>query len=270
MAPQFGQGGLLQKQGLVLPQMAGQFGLTTRHQHHVTGLLGQAKGDGIVGGGVASVQGRDDVDLLRQTGVASCLGHRGVDEGHALKAHLRRHGLRPFNQFGPGLNAVNMPSPQSLDEEVINDEAQIRLAGPMVGQGGALRGQAWGCFRFVRQPLLQQGFNKLKQVIDLLELAAGVLVEPPLPGQDVQGLEQGNRLPRPDQLGHRRIHFSAFWFHGHGQSVAPHPAPAKRLGPWFAARPDCVRRSSRPQAGPPPRGRCCLRAAGAGPGKGRG
>ena len=42
--------------------------------------------------------------------------------------------------------------------------------------------------------LLQQRLNELKQVIDLLELAARVLVDAPFARQDVQLLQQLQRL----------------------------------------------------------------------------
>ena len=43
---------------------------------------------------------------------------------------------------------------------------------------------------FARRQLLPHFFNELQQVIDLLELAPRVLIEPPIAGQDVQLLEQ--------------------------------------------------------------------------------
>ena len=55
----------------------------------------------------------------------------------------------------------------------------------MVGQRqlGAVRGQ-----------LGQLLFDELHQVLNLLELAARILVQPAIAGQDVQGLEQFDRL----------------------------------------------------------------------------
>ena len=61
----------------------------------------------------------------------------------------------------------------------------------MVGQRRALRR---------RGQVAQDFFNEAKQVIDLLELAPRVLVEPALTGQYVQLLEQVNRLARPQHL----------------------------------------------------------------------
>ena len=47
----------------LLRKSSGHFGLAAGDQHHVFGALLQAEGDGVVGGGVAGVQGGDDVDL---------------------------------------------------------------------------------------------------------------------------------------------------------------------------------------------------------------
>ena len=45
---------------------------------------------------------------------------------------------------------------------------------------------------------LQQGLNKLGEVVNLLKLAAAVLIHPAVCRQDVQRLEQFNRLAGPD------------------------------------------------------------------------
>ena len=37
----------------------------------------------------------------------------------------------------------------------------------------------------IRRHLLQQGFDELVQVVHLLEFAARILVQPPIPGEDV-------------------------------------------------------------------------------------
>jgi hypothetical protein len=51
--------------------------------------------------------------------------------------------------------------------------------------------------------LLQQGLDELQQVVNLLELAPGVLVETAFAGKDVQGFQQLNGLPGA-QLGQLR------------------------------------------------------------------
>jgi hypothetical protein len=72
-----------------------------------------------------------------------------------------------------------------LEEQVVEDEAQVGLAGAVVDQlrFGRL-GQGFG----------EQGLDELVQVIDLLQLAPAVLVELAVAGQDVQFLEQFDGL----------------------------------------------------------------------------
>ena len=50
----------------------------------------------------------------------------------------------------------------------------------------------------MRHDLLQQRFDELVEVIDLLQFAPAVLVEPAVTRQDMQFLEQFDRLLRPD------------------------------------------------------------------------
>jgi hypothetical protein len=50
----------------------------------------------------------------------------------------------------------------------------------------------------LRHDLGQQRFDELVEVVDLLELAPAVLVELAVARQDVQFLEQFERLLRPD------------------------------------------------------------------------
>ena len=66
-------------------------------------------------------------------------------------------------------------------KQVVQDKAEVRLAGAMVGQRGC---------RVVDRYVIEQRLNELVQVVDLLELAAGVLVEAALARQTVQLLEQ--------------------------------------------------------------------------------
>ena len=89
VAPQLGQRRAGQVQRLAALHHRRHFRLATGHQHHVSGLLGQAESDGIVGGRVAGVQGRDHVDGRRQVGVGQGVLHRGRQEAHALKTQAR-------------------------------------------------------------------------------------------------------------------------------------------------------------------------------------
>ena len=112
-------------------------------------------------------------------------GHRHVQEMHALEAQLGRQLLRGLNQGRAGFNTVDMALRLGLEVQVIQDEAQVGLASAMVGQ----------CEGLAALPqLLQDGFDELVQVVDLLELAARVLVELAVARQDVQRLEQLNTL----------------------------------------------------------------------------
>jgi hypothetical protein len=64
----------------------------------------------------------------------------------------------------------------------------------MIGQGqAAVGGDEFG----------EQWLDEVEQVVDLLELAPAVLVELAVAGQEVQFLEQFDRLPGPD-FGDRR------------------------------------------------------------------
>ncbi|MNR06377.1 hypothetical protein D3C85_1224460 [compost metagenome] len=49
--------------------------------------------------------------------------------------------------------------------------------------------------------VFQQRLDELKQVIDLFQLTAAVLVHLAVAGQDVQGLEQFDRLAGADVVG---------------------------------------------------------------------
>ena len=185
VTPKFSQWGTLQIQGLVLVQGAGQLGLAAGHQHHVLGFLLQAKGDGVVGGGVAGVQRGDHVDLLGQLGAMRRFGHAQIEELHALKAQPLGQNLGRRHQLAAGFDAIDRALAQGFKKQVINDEAQIRLARTMIGQRGT--GVAGG-------QLFEQLFDELEQVVDLLELAARVLVELAVAGQDVQLFQQIHRL----------------------------------------------------------------------------
>jgi hypothetical protein len=57
-----------------------------------------------------------------------------VQEGHALEAQALRQRARALHQLGPRLDAVDVPLPSGLEEQVVQDEAQVGLARAMVGQ----------------------------------------------------------------------------------------------------------------------------------------
>ena len=75
-----------------------------------------------------------------------------------------------------------------IEKQVVKNEAQVGLACAVVGQREALA---------TRRNLLKQRRYELVEVIDLLELAPGILVELALAREDVQFLEQLDGLARP-------------------------------------------------------------------------
>jgi hypothetical protein len=155
----------------------------------------QAEGDGVVGGGVAGVQRGDDVDARGQFTGLGGVGHAEVQEAHAVEAQARGQLTRLLHQFGPGLDAVDMAGLQRLEVQVVDDEAEVGLARAVVGQ----REAALARLRCLQ--LLQDFFNELEQVVDLLELAPRILVELALAREDVQLLEQFDRLAGADFRG---------------------------------------------------------------------
>ncbi len=185
VTPQLGQRRALQIDCFVLVERPGQLGLAAGHQHHVFGFLLQTKSDGVVGGGVASVQGRHHVDLRGQLAALGRFGHAHVQKAHAVKTQLLGQRLGRCHQLTAGLNAINRALAQRFEKQVVNDETQIRLACTVVGERGAA---------FAGGQLQQQLFDELEQVVDLLELAARILIELALAGQDVELLEQLDRL----------------------------------------------------------------------------
>jgi hypothetical protein len=72
-----------------------------------------------------------------------------------------------------------------LEIQVVQDEAQVGLARAVVGQRHGVA---------VGPQLLEDGLDELVQVVDLLELAARILVELAVAREDVQRLEQLDAL----------------------------------------------------------------------------
>ncbi len=150
-------------------------------------LFLQGKGNGVVGGGVASVQGGDDVKALGQGAAGCSLLHRQGQKLHARKAKLLRQGGRFFNQFLPCFYAIDGAAIVLFEKQVVEDKAQIRFASTVVGQCDVTAP--------VGLQLLQQGLDKTKQVVNLFELAARVLIECAIAGENVELFEKLQRLP---------------------------------------------------------------------------
>ena len=163
MAPELGQRRAREAQRLGLAQAGRDFGLATRHDHHCLGFLLQAEGNCIVGRGIAGMQRRDHVKALGHGFDARRLGNRHVEKVHALETQLRGQRLRGLDQRGAGFNAVDLSTAQCLEEQVVEDEAQVGLACAVVGQRHRV---------LVCRQLLEQGLDELIEVVDLLELAA--------------------------------------------------------------------------------------------------
>ena len=70
----------------------------------------------------------------------------------------------------------------------------------MIGHGQACICQALAAGALGQ--IQQQLFDELVEVVDLLEFAPGVLVELALAGQDVQLLQERDRLAGADRLAH--------------------------------------------------------------------
>ena len=194
MTPQLGQRSARQAHGLGLAQACRYLGLAARHQHHGPGLLFQPEGYRIIGRRVAGVQGRDHIELRRHEVCSRGLGHRHIEKLHALEAKFSRQLLRRLHQRRTRLDTENPALSQGLEIQVVKNEPQIGLARTMVSQchGMPILGQ-----------LCQQRLDELIEVIDLLELAARILVELSLARQNMQGLEQLKALAglEPQLLG---------------------------------------------------------------------
>ncbi len=79
-----------------------------------------------------------------------------------------------------------------LEEQVVQDEAEVGLAGAVVDQRHV---------GVILLEILQQRLDELEQVVDLLELAAAVLVHLAVAREDMQRLEQLDGLAGTDFVG---------------------------------------------------------------------
>ena len=78
------------------------------------------------------------------------------------------------------MTGVFFTAMRNVVKQVVQDESEVGLARPVVGQ----RGRRVGCRCFV--DLLQQRLDELVQVVNLFQLAPRVLVQPALARQDMQ------------------------------------------------------------------------------------
>ena len=205
VAPDFGQGGFAEASRFVGAQDAGDFGLTTGDEDDVFGIFGEGESDGVVGGGIAGVQGGDHFYLLGQCVVGDGVGDAQVVKAHAGEACVLCQHFRALDEFGAGFDAFDVAMVVVFDEQIVEDEAEIRFACAVVNDAVGL------LFGFER---LQHGFDELKQMINLFEFAAAVLVELAVAGEDVQGFEQFDRLVGVDVGG--------VFFDGFGHDLCAH------------------------------------------------
>ncbi|MNT45637.1 hypothetical protein D3C72_1822330 [compost metagenome] len=139
------------------------------------------------------MQRGDHVDGRRQLRRGDRVRHRQVQERHSGKAQPRCQRLRGFHQFLARLDAVDVRIVlQCLEEQVVQDETEVRLAGAMVDQREAAA---------LVLDLPQQRLDELEQVVDLLELAPAVLVHLAVARQDMEFLEQLDGLAGADFVG---------------------------------------------------------------------
>ena len=177
--------------------------LAAWRQHHEARLALDAEADGVIGGGVAGVQCRDDIDARRQFRAGDGVGHRQVEKAHAIETQALGEVTRLLHQFLARLDADHLRAVavgcrrQRLEEQVVENEAEVGLAGAVIDQRDV---------RVAGHDLPQQRFDEVVQVIDLLQLAPAVLVQPRVAREDVQFLQQFDGLAGPDGLGDVRGH----------------------------------------------------------------
>ena len=184
--PQLGERGARQRRGLAGAQGGGDFGLAARHEDDVSGASGQREADRVVGRRVAGVQRGDDVHLGRQQRRGDRLLDAQRVEVHACEAQARGQGARLVDEFATRLDADDAPARTRLEEAVVEDEAQVGLAGAVIDQHRIVAGG---------KAFAEQRLDEAGQVLHLLQLAPAVLVELAVAREDVQFLEQFDRLP---------------------------------------------------------------------------
>ena len=184
----------------MLAQDRGDFGLAAGYQHHEFCLLGEREADCVVGRRVAGVQGGDDVNAFRQLRRKNRGFDRQVVKIHARETEALRQGSRLVDEFRARFDADDAAGFAGLEKQVVEDEAEIGFSRAMIDERevGA-----------VSNEFIEQWFDEVVKVVNLLELAAAVLVELALAGQDVQFLEQFDGLPRTefvDDVGRGFLH----------------------------------------------------------------
>ncbi|CAM2149265.1 hypothetical protein PT2222_210054 [Paraburkholderia tropica] len=184
---------LAERLALVATQHARHFGLTTRHHDDMARVLLEREAQRVVGGGIAGVQRRDDIDRRRQLHRRDRVGHREIQKRHPLEAEPRRQFLRALHELVARLDTKDARVvAQTLEEQVVQNESQVGLARTVIDERDVAA---------ILLEVVEQRLDELEQVIDLLQLAAAVLVHLAVARQDMELLQELDRLIRTDFVG---------------------------------------------------------------------
>ncbi|MNY59153.1 hypothetical protein D3C86_1955650 [compost metagenome] len=82
-----------QRLRLILPQHRSHLSLAARHHHDVLSLLLQRKMNCVIGGGIAGMQGGDDINCRGQLVRRNRIGDREIQERHPVETQSLRQFL---------------------------------------------------------------------------------------------------------------------------------------------------------------------------------
>ena len=190
VTPQFGDGAFGLRVAFVVTQEGGDFGLTAGHEHDVFRAFFKRETDGVVGRGVAGMQGGDYVNWGGEFGRGDRLGNGEIEERHVVETELGGERTRAFDERCTRLDAVDvMRNRERFEEQVVKDETEIRFARAVIYEIDAAS---------LRDHLRDERLDELREVIDLLLLPARILIHLAVDGQDMQCLEQFDGLTGAD------------------------------------------------------------------------
>jgi hypothetical protein len=158
--------------------------------------VAQGEADGVVARRVAGVKRAHHVDLAGEADIGDGAG----DEAHAVEAASQRQALGRLHQRTARFDGDDFALAFRTEDEVVEDEAQIGLAGAEVGENRRI---------LPLEQAIERRAQQLHEVLHLLQLAARIGVERALAGEDVQRLEQLDRLAGPQVLQRVVLLFSA-------------------------------------------------------------
>jgi hypothetical protein len=149
----------------------------------VIGVPTDGEEERVVGGGVASVQGGDEVDPLRHR----CVRDGRLDELEALEAEPRRPLGPAPGEVRARLDREQRSLARALQEELVEDEAERALPGAAVHEHRVAE---------AGQHVVHRRREQVREVVHLLQLPERVGVEVARPREEVQLLEQRGRGAR--------------------------------------------------------------------------